>query len=48
MGEMMRENSMRKARDKACIDCRISPIIHTAERISQGGPDNTPIRGINN
>ena len=46
-GEMMREAAIRKAREEVGIECHIGPIVHTAETIFPGGPNEIPVHSIN-
>ena len=47
-GERLREAAIRKARDETGLDCRVGPIVHTAETIFADGPDGIPVHSINN
>lgn len=46
-GEMLRDAAIRKARDEVGIECRVGPIIHTAETIFEDGPLGIAVHSIN-
>lgn len=46
-GEMMKDAAKRKALEEVGIECRVGPIIHTAETIFPDGPHNVSVHSIN-
>ena len=46
-GELMSEAAKRKCSEEVGLDCRIGPIIHTAETIFGDGPCGIPVHSIN-
>jgi colanic acid biosynthesis protein WcaH len=46
-GETMKDCATRKAKEEIGIDCRVGPIIYTAETIFDDGPFGIPVHTIN-
>jgi len=46
-GEVLRDAAIRKGREEVGIECRLGPIIHTAETIFEDGPLGIAVHSIN-